>query len=185
MKRLTRYVTLLVLACIVGTGYVGAKVKMQPVYMFGVAASLLDSVVYVTDLQYVDSAYVDDKSGFLMERPLYTLQLQQFVEGSEKRQNLTCVVFFHKKKAKAEKKLQKIKKKFRASKDLHLAAFPEGAFRFHAEEWTQTNVEVTRPAAASPEGKKDKAEKSTEGKKKSKSGKSKEKAAMPNLGEVG
>ena len=39
-----------------------AKVERTTVYMFGFSASFTDSVAYITDVQQVDSAYIDTKT---------------------------------------------------------------------------------------------------------------------------
>ena len=52
--------------CVMTIGVVTAKTKEPAgVYMYGLATSFMDSVVYVTDLQFVDKAVTDKKTGFL------------------------------------------------------------------------------------------------------------------------
>ena len=48
------------------------------VYLAGVSASFTDSLVYFTDVQYLDSAAVDDK-GMLVGRALYSIHEE--IEG--------------------------------------------------------------------------------------------------------
>ena len=45
---------------------VSAKQKIEPRYLFGFAASFADSTVYFTDIQKVDSAWIDTKTKFLL-----------------------------------------------------------------------------------------------------------------------
>ena len=43
------------------------KIKCTPIYIFGSAISFTDSLVYITDIQILDSAWVDDKTDFLLK----------------------------------------------------------------------------------------------------------------------
>ena len=52
------------------------------VYLAGVSASFTDSLVYFTDVQYLDSAAVDDK-GLLVGRALYSIQLKDYLEQKQ------------------------------------------------------------------------------------------------------
>ena len=72
-----------------------AKVERTTVYMFGFSASFTDSVAYITDIQQLDSAYIDTKTDFLMDRVVYSEQLQTYVEALELMGNCTCSVCFH------------------------------------------------------------------------------------------
>ena len=59
------------------------------VYMAGVSASFTDSLVYFTDIQFLDSAQVDGK-GFLVGRSQYSVQLKDYLETKEGGKNRTC-----------------------------------------------------------------------------------------------
>ena len=48
------------------------------VYITGVSASFSDSLVYFTNIQYVDSAAADDK-GLLPGRAEYSMQLKEYL----------------------------------------------------------------------------------------------------------
>lgn len=63
------------------------------VYVAGVSASFTDSLVYMTDIQYVDSASLD-KNGFLVGRALYSLQLKDYLEMQKGERNRTWVSYF-------------------------------------------------------------------------------------------
>ena len=71
-----------------------AKVKQKPVYMFGFAISFTDSVGYMTDVQYLDSTYVDTKTKFLIARNMYSVQLQQYLQKNEGCKHPVTSVFF-------------------------------------------------------------------------------------------
>lgn len=122
-----------------------AKPKPQRVYMFGFAVSLSDSAAYMTDLQGVD-AYVMP-NGFLADRALYSLQLNNYMVGTLRRENMTCAIFFDKKKAKAEKRFQRLRRKYRENPAVTLTSLGVDAFRFEPEEYVETVV-VETPAKA-------------------------------------
>lgn len=87
---------------------VNAKGKVAPRYLFGFSASFADSTVYFTDIQKVDSTWIDSKTKFLLGREEYASQLKGYF-NSIKMPNRTCVVLFGKDLKKAEKKLKKLK----------------------------------------------------------------------------
>ena len=109
--------------------------------MFGFAASHTDSVSVITDLQTVD-AYVMT-NGFLADRTLYGLQLNNFLLTNKGLQDMTCVVFFDKKKSKAEKKYQKIRKRYRSAPEVILQSLGVDVFRFQTEEWVDETITET------------------------------------------
>lgn len=88
-----------------------AKIECTPVYIFGFSASFTDSLVYMTNIQRLDSAWVDTKTDFLIDRPIYSDQLQSYLEAKGL-ENRTCVVFFNVKKKKAEDRFNEIKKSY-------------------------------------------------------------------------
>lgn len=71
------------------------------VYLAGVSASFTDSLVYFTDVQYLDSAAVDDK-GMLVGRALYSIQLKDYLEQKQNGKNRTCFMFLAVKEKRAE-----------------------------------------------------------------------------------
>lgn len=89
------------------------------VYMAGVSASFTDSLVYFTDIQFLDSAQMDGK-GFLVGRSQYSVQLKDYLETKEGGKNRTCFMFFNLKKNKLQKELQKLKEKYNKGKNMVL-----------------------------------------------------------------
>ena len=81
------------------------------VYITGVSASFSDSLVYFTNIQYVDSAAVDDKD-LLVGRAEYSMQLKEYLEKKLGLERRTCAVFYSDSKAKADKKYQKLYKTY-------------------------------------------------------------------------
>lgn len=110
--KLFRYATATLLAAMaLAAANVSAKGKAVPsIYVFGFAASFTDSVVYFTDVQKVDSAWIDTKTKFLLGRDNYSYQLKNFLAGKRQEQNRTCLVMYGLTKKEAEKKYLKMKK---------------------------------------------------------------------------
>ena len=108
--------------------------KMQRIYMFGFAASFTDSVAYQTDIQQIDSAWLD-KHKMLVDRSLYSLQLQWFLESAKHKKNTTCTVFFATKPNKLERRWKKVQKRFQNIEGLHLHKLERDEFAFKAEEY--------------------------------------------------
>ncbi len=137
MKR----ITIIVIACIAlvssiaaqGTTQTAMKGRKQQVYMFGVATSMNDSLTIITDLQTVLANVMPN--GFISERSLYSLQLNNYLVGKQHRENMTCAVFFNKSKKKAEKKFQRVKKKFREKHGIVTQPLGKDMFQFEPEEW--------------------------------------------------
>ena len=113
---------------------------MTRVYMFGFAASFTDSVAYQTDVQQIDSAWLDEHK-FLVDRSLYSLQLQYHLEGKEHKQNTTCTVFFNTNRRRLERTWRKVHKRYEQSEGLHLTALPKTSFAFKAEEYRPIIIE--------------------------------------------
>ena len=70
-----------------------AENKARTVYMYGFAASFNDSTVYFTEIQQLDSAYVDSKTKFLYSRENYSYQLRDYL-GAQGFKNATCITSF-------------------------------------------------------------------------------------------
>lgn len=128
----TLFSLLLFVCCGLGLS-ASAKSRLNKVYMFGFAASFTDSVVYITDIQAVDSVYLDGKTGFLAERSLYSTQLQSFVEQSYGKSNATCAVFYNVSRKKLEKEFLSVRSRYSADRTLLLKAIGGDEFRFQAE----------------------------------------------------
>ena len=72
-----------------------SKDKEYGVYIAGVSASFTDSLVYFTNVQYVDSASLGEK-GLLDGRAQYSIQLKEYLESKENGKNRTCFIYFNK-----------------------------------------------------------------------------------------
>ena len=109
-----------------------AKLKCVPkLYAFGFAASFNDSTVYFTDIQEIDSAWINDKNDFLVSRDNYSYQLKNYFTslGLEHR---TCVISFALKRKDIEKKYQKIKNKYVKAGNYDIKSVSTNDFHFTA-----------------------------------------------------
>lgn len=125
--RLFRYTLVALVVLLSCSAFTMKEKKAEGVYLFGVAASFNDSVVYFTPIQRVDSVKLE--KGFLPKRAQYAYQLKNQVEYSKNKTDYTCMIYFSENKAKLEKEAAKVKGKYVKSK-LHLEEIPAEAFVF-------------------------------------------------------
>ena len=85
--------------------------KKNGMYIVGVSASFTDSLIYFTDIQYVDSVNVD-KNKLLPMRSQYSDQLENYLEQVKGMKNRTCFIYFNEKKSKLEKNINKMKENY-------------------------------------------------------------------------
>ena len=131
------------------------RVRQQQTYMIGVAISYVDSAVFITDLQPVDSVSIQRKTHFLMDRQAYSLQLQHYLEAQKKGSHFTTAVCFGNNKKKMERRYLAIHKRYSKRQDLRINLVDQLQFRFHAEEYTKPEtVETTEKATKSKKKKK-------------------------------
>ena len=88
------------------------KSKSNGLYMIGVSASFADSLVYFTDIQYLDSVTLNPKTGLLEGRTQYSEQLDDYMEGVKGMKTRTCFIYFNESKSKLEKTIKKLKEKY-------------------------------------------------------------------------
>lgn len=94
------------------TGLVAmAANKPRTVYMYGFACSLNDSTVYFTEIQRIDSAYIDSKTGFLYGRNNYSYQLRDKLAGIGFADAM-CVTSFALTQKEAEKEYLAMRKRY-------------------------------------------------------------------------
>ncbi len=111
-----KIIKLFTLALVLTAFAVSAQAKpIQPahVYMFGFAGSFKDSVVYITEIEDVKGAWIDSKSKFLLNRSDYSYQLKMHMTDQYQQPERVCVVFYATSKKKIEKKLKKLRKKYK------------------------------------------------------------------------
>lgn len=113
-----KYIILLCATCMlmVFTNTAQANKRQIPqVYMFGFSASFNDSTIYFTDIQAVDSAWVDDKTGFLQGRNIYAQQLKDYL-AANMQPNRVCFIMYAQKRKDIEKKYVKMKRLYTKKK---------------------------------------------------------------------
>ena len=131
------------------------RVRQQRTYMIGVAVSFVDSTVFITDMQAVDSVTIQRRTHFLMDRQAYSRQLQHYLEAQKKGQHLVTSICFGNKKKKMERRYLAIHKRYSKRNDLRITLIDQSQFRFHAEEYTeQATVETVQKAMKAKKKKK-------------------------------
>lgn len=95
------------------------KVQVPKMYIFGFAASFNDTIVHFTNIQEIDSAWIEKKDKFLQMREMYSYQLRDFLASKKQMPRRTVVVYANKNKKKVEKKFLKFKKLYTQSKHQH------------------------------------------------------------------
>lgn len=109
--KLQRYITIaaFILAAVIPTTTQAKGTAQQRIYMFGFAASFNDTIVHFTNIQPVDSAWIDGKTEFLLGRHLYSNMLRNYLDKQQQPYR-TCVVFYNKSLKKLQKKYIKMRK---------------------------------------------------------------------------
>lgn len=92
--------------------------KTNKVYMFGFSASFKDSVVYVTEIQNVQEAWIDTKTKFLLGRDQYSAQFKNYLTDKLNQPGRVSMVLFELNKKKAEKLYLKLMKKYQKGYDV-------------------------------------------------------------------
>lgn len=126
--------TMLLLICAASAE---AKPKQTKIYIFGVSVNFTDSITYMTDIQTLEQAYIETKTGFLYDRSIYSQQLQIWVEVAKNQPYTTCTVFFSDSKSKLEKKFKKIQSKYYKDQSTIVKQLEAGEFKFKTIEWEE------------------------------------------------
>ncbi len=109
--------------------FVGKKKADKTVYAFGVAASFLDTLVYYTDVQLLDSVQLD-ANGFLPRQEMYSIQLKDYLEGHLLKSGRTCMIYYKSSKKKADKEMSKVLGKYKKNKSNSLIHIDPKEFKF-------------------------------------------------------
>ena len=102
------------------------------VYLYGVSVNFNDSVVYMTDVQSLDSMVIN-KDGSIRNYANYSIQMKVYLEGVLGKSNQTCAVIYSDNKKKLEKRFVKMRKRYQADKNRLFLQVGADAFRFRKE----------------------------------------------------
>lgn len=129
--------------------------SMKPVYIFGFSASFNDSTVYFTDIQLMDSAWIEKKTNFLLGRENYSYQLRDFLAENKAQPHRTCMVIYGFSKKDINKQLANLKKKYidknKSAYDIKYISAEEFSFRY--VDMSPTEEEVVKQPKAKKEKK--------------------------------
>jgi len=109
-----------------------AKNRCVPkLYAFGFAASFNDSTVHFTDIQEMDSVWINDKNKFLIDREDYSYQLRNYME-SRGLPHRTCVISYALTLKDAQKKYSKMRDRYVKRGGVDIKMIPNEEFKFTA-----------------------------------------------------
>lgn len=125
----------LLIACVIIPVCAKNPIKQDKygVYIAGVSASFTDSLIYFTDIQFVDSALIN-KSGLLDGRAQYSMQLKDYLEQKLNGKNRTCFVYYNTKKKKLQKEVSKLREKYKKGGSLVIQDITTPDFKFQKAE---------------------------------------------------
>ena len=158
--KLQRYIAIaaFILAAIIPTTSQAKGTAPQRVYMFGFAASFNDTIVHFTNIQTIDSVWIEGKTGFLLSRHLYSTMLRDYLDKNQMPYR-TCVVFYNKNLKKLQKKYIKMKKLYlgtgkKVKNRNNVKDIVEGDFRFTAFNYNPSTEEEGAEATSKKKKKK-------------------------------
>ena len=143
MNKSLKAIICLVLLCMAAVGPAQAKkhhVKQKSIYMIGVCMSLVDSTIFMTDMHRVDGVTIEDKTHFLKDRQLYSLQLKQFVEAQYKGGPYIPAVYSSQNRKRMERRYLSLHKRYVQGKELRLYLIDQSLFRFKPETYVEDTI---------------------------------------------
>jgi hypothetical protein len=184
MKKLT-YLLLAITAAICTPSTASAKATVaKEMYMFGFAASFNDTIVHITDIQRVDSTWIDSKSKFLLGREHYSTQMRDYVAETLKMPQRTCITIYSTTRKKIEKEYLKLMRLYspkvekKKKKDIKTNLFDvrhinQNEFKFTPVNMSQSDEVMEERALARKEQKKQQKEAKEKARKQKKGAKTK------------
>ena len=110
--KINKILLLVIMLLAIGFSRSEAKSRLMPkMYAYGFALSLTDSTVYLTNITTVDSVWVDDRTGFVINRSDYTSQFDAYLSVVDLTKTMTVVVLGKTEKA-VRKKWNKLHKRY-------------------------------------------------------------------------
>ncbi len=111
------------------TTMIFAANRRTKLYVYGFATSFKDSTAYFTEIQELDSAWVDRKTGFLYSRDNYSYQLRDYLKKNGMNYP-TCITMYAKDKKKIEKKYTKLRKMYTEKRNFEVKYVLLSDFRY-------------------------------------------------------
>lgn len=108
---------------------VSARNRQQSIYMFAYGTSFNDSTIYLSTVEVVKNATLEQKTNFLNNRLSYSNAFKQFLDVKYSGIHTTAV-FFNVKREKLEKMYLKIRRNTQKSRTMRLVEVPASDFRF-------------------------------------------------------
>ena len=108
---------------------VSARDRQQSIYMFAYGTSFNDSTIYLSTVEVVKNAKLEQKTNFLNNRLSYSNAFKQFLDVKYSGIHTTAV-FFNVKREKLEKMYLKIRRNTQKSRTMRLVEVPASDFRF-------------------------------------------------------
>ena len=93
MKFVKIFASLILVFMVCSAFSMKGKKQENGMYMAGVSASFTDSLIYFTDIQFVDSVVLG-KDKLLPLRTQYSEQLEDYLENNLRLQDRTCFIYF-------------------------------------------------------------------------------------------
>ena len=126
--KLIKFICSLVVVLLVTSAFTPKDHNQKGVYIVGVSASFTDSLIYFTDVQFVEGAKMKKK--LLYMREFYSAQLKDYLEFKEGLTNRTCFVYFSDDQKKLNKKINKMKIRYQKGDKLLIRQVNPNAFAF-------------------------------------------------------
>lgn len=120
---------LFALVALCATLQVSARDRQQSIYMFAYGTSFNDSTIYLSTVEVVKNATLEQKTNFLNNRLSYSNAFKQFLDVKYSGIHTTAV-FFNVKREKLEKMYLKIRRNAQKSRTMRLVEVPASDFRF-------------------------------------------------------
>lgn len=108
---------------------VSARNRQQSIYMFAYGTSFNDSTIYLSTVEVVKNATLEQKTNFLNNRLSYSNAFKQFLDVKYSGIHTTAV-FFNVKREKLEKMYLKIRRNTQKGRTMRLVEVPASDFRF-------------------------------------------------------
>ena len=97
--------------------------KPTRLYVYGFAATFNDSTVYFTNIEEIDTAWVDTKSKFLYSRDNYSYQFRDYLK-SQGVAHPTCITGYATSRKEAEKKYTALKRRYTSKGKYNIKIIP-------------------------------------------------------------